>query len=144
MAEILHDFPITAPRPRIYAAVATPAGLDEWWTLRAKGEPSAGATYELFFGEGYDWRATVTQCEPDRMIEWEITRADTDWESTRVSVELSDRPEGITWVRFAHRGWPAGNEHFRVSSCCWAMYLRVLRRFVEFGERVPYADRLSI
>jgi hypothetical protein len=30
------------------------------------------------------------------------------------------------------------------SSYCWAMYLRLLRRNVEAGEVVPYAQRLDV
>jgi uncharacterized protein YndB with AHSA1/START domain len=30
-----------------------------------------------------------------------------------------------------------------VSCYCWAMYLRVLRRYLEHGERVPYEGRLD-
>ena len=56
-------------------------------------------------------------------------------------------PEGLDrwWTRrssgFSHTGWPSANEHFRVSSYCWAMYLRVLRRYLEHGEVVPYEQR---
>ncbi len=55
-------------------------------------------------------------------------------------------PEGggaRTRVQFRHNGWPHVNEHFRVSSYCWALYLRLLRRHVELGETVPYEDRLD-
>ena len=51
---------------------------------------------------------------------------------------------GRTWVRFKHTGWPDAGEHYRTSSHCWALYLRILRRFVEHGETVPYADRLNV
>jgi len=46
-------------------------------------------------------------------------------------------------VRFCHRGWPAENEHYRVSCHCWALYLRLLRRQVEYAESVPYEQRLD-
>jgi hypothetical protein len=49
-----------------------------------------------------------------------------------------------TWVDFYHSSWRHANDHYRTTSCCWAMYLRVLRRFLEHGERVPYADRLDV
>ena len=48
-----------------------------------------------------------------------------------------------TQVRFRHVGWPAPNEHWRISNFCWAMYLRVLRRSLEYGEAVPYEGRLD-
>jgi hypothetical protein len=36
------------------------------------------------------------------------------------------------------------NDHFRISCYCWPMYLRLLRRHIEHGEVVPYADRLDV
>jgi hypothetical protein len=44
---------------------------------------------------------------------------------------------------FAHRGWPEANDHYRTSSFCWAMYLRLMKRHLETGEQVPYAIRLD-
>jgi uncharacterized protein YndB with AHSA1/START domain len=34
--------------------------------------------------------------------------------------------------------------HYRVSCYCWAMYLRILKRYLEHGETVPYAKRLDV
>jgi hypothetical protein len=34
--------------------------------------------------------------------------------------------------------------HYRTSSFCWAMYLRLLKRYVEHGEVVPYEKRLDV
>lgn len=142
MPDILHDFPVRAPALRTWAMFSTPVGLDAWWTLRSEGEAALGATYRLYFGPDYDWRARVTACEPGRLFELEFTEAMPDWRGTRVRAELSEQ-DGVTTVRFAHLGWPERSEHFRVSSFCWAMYLRLLRRHVEVGEVVPYDLRLE-
>jgi uncharacterized protein YndB with AHSA1/START domain len=143
MADILQDFPINAAPERVFAAISSPDGLDQWWTVRSAGRAAAGAEYELGFGPEYDWRARVTRCMPGAEFELEMTRADADWTGTRVAFHLSPRPAG-TWVQFSHVGWPDANEHYRISCHCWAMYLRVLRRYLEHGERVPYADRLDV
>ena len=142
MPDIRHDFPIKAPGERVFEAVATPAGLDAWWTQRSEGVPSEGAEYELSFGPDYDWRAKVTRCVKGSEFELEIVRADEDWTGTRVGFRLEPE-EGFTQVRFYHEGWPDGNEHYRISCFCWAMYLRILKRYLEHGEFVPYADRLD-
>ena len=47
-------------------------------------------------------------------------------------------------VRFSHSGWRSENEHYRLSSYCWAMYLRLMRRFAEAGEQVPYDHRMIV
>lgn len=143
MTDILHDFPIRAPADRVFSGFTSPELLDEWWTARSAGRPETGTEYQLWFGPGYDWRAIVTVAEPGHRFELRMTRSDPDWEGTQVGVQLEPH-DGSTMVRFSHRGWKDANEHFRISSFCWAMYLRVLRRFLEHGERVPYERRLEV
>jgi uncharacterized protein YndB with AHSA1/START domain len=147
MPDILHDFPVSAPPARVFAAIATPAGLDAWWTLGCEGAPSVGATWRMNFGPGYRWTAAVRAFAADREIEWELVEADDDWRGTRVAIALAPSGEpgnDATQVRFRHTGWRAANDHYRTSSFCWAMYLRLMKRFVETGERTPYAERLDV
>ena len=142
MADIYQDFPIHSPPDRVFWAVSDPAGLDSWWTKSAAGKPAPGEEYILGFGPQYDWRGAVVTCIPHREFELLMTSADPDWLGTRVGFQLDNR-DGRAWVRFRHIGWPEVNEHFRISCHCWAMYLRILRRFLEHGERVPYEVRLD-
>jgi uncharacterized protein YndB with AHSA1/START domain len=143
MPDIFHDFPIQVPAARVYQAVSTPADLDQWWTVRSTGTPRLGAPYELWFGPKYDWRATVTGCAPDREFDFEMTRADPEWVGTKVGFRLQANG-GATLVRFHNLGWPRPSEQYRISCYCWAMYLRVLRRYLEHGETVPYERRLDV
>jgi uncharacterized protein YndB with AHSA1/START domain len=143
MADIFHDFPIKSPMDHVFRGVSTPEGLDTWWTKRSSGSRLEGADYELSFGPEYDWSAKVTRCVPDTEFELLMVRADSDWIGTRVGFRLEHRG-GLTWVRFHHTGWPSANEHYRISCCCWAMYLRILRRHLEHGESVPYESRLDV
>jgi uncharacterized protein YndB with AHSA1/START domain len=143
MADIFHHFCIKAPRQKVFQAISTTAGLDAWWTERSKGTPTEGAEYELWFAPEYDWRAVVSRCVPDAEFELRMTSAQEDWMETRVGFHL-DEKEGLTEARFHHSGWPEPNEHYRISCYCWAMYLRLLKRYVEHGEVVPYEDRLEV
>ena len=142
MVDTFQDLPIKAPPDRVYQAISTPEELDRWWTKRSAGKPVEGAQYELWFGPEYDWRAQVTRCVANHEFEVQMTLADADWLGTRVGFHLESKP-GSTWVRFCHTGWPSANEHYRISCHCWAMYLRILRRYLEHGEIVPYEDRLD-
>ncbi len=144
MPDIFHDFPIQAPPARVFAAVSTPAGLDQWWTARSSGTPAIGNEYVLWFGPEFDWRGRVTRCVPDSAFELEIVRAGPDWVGSRVAVRLAPAAGGGTQVRFTHTGWPEANEHYRISCYCWAMYLRILKRYLEAGETVPYERRLDV
>jgi len=143
MPDIFHDFPISAPRARVFGAVSSPQGLDSWWTKTSAGEPRDGAEYDLGFGPQYAWRARVTRVVEDWEFELQLVEADGDWTGTRVGFDLEGDGD-TTQVRFHHTGWPSLNEHYRVSCYCWAMYLRILRRFLEHGETVPYENRLEV
>jgi len=143
MSDIFHDFPIKASRSRVFQAVATPEGLDSWWTKRSSGEPAENAEYDLWFAPKYHWRAVVSSVTPDTEFELKLTNAQEDWQGTRVGF-LLEETDGVTKVRFHHTGWPEANDHYRGSSFCWAMYLRLLTRYVERGEVVPYEERLDL
>jgi uncharacterized protein YndB with AHSA1/START domain len=143
MADIEQELPIAAPLERVYEAVSTPAGLNEWWTKTASGVAALGAEFTLGFGPEYQWRGVATRVEAPGVFELRLTASDADWKGTKVGFELSSRA-ATTWVHFYHRGWPVANQHFRVSCHCWALYLRILRRHLEDGEAVPYERRLMV
>jgi uncharacterized protein YndB with AHSA1/START domain len=143
MPDIDHEFSVHASAPQVFAAVATADGLNAWWTLTCKGQPAAGNDYQLGFGAGYDWIGHVTECTENEAIEWQIESGDEDWNGTRVALRLKDTGDGSTAVRFRHSGWPADNGHYRGSTYCWAMYLRLMKRHVEHGETVAYETRLE-
>lgn len=143
MPDILHDFPIGASIERVFEAISLPHHLDQWWTKRSAGSPGQGAEYELWFGPGYDWRAVIEAFDPPGVLEYRMTEADREWQGTRVGFQLEKNGSG-TQVRFQHVGWPHQTDHFRTSSFCWAMYLRILRRYLEHGEQVPYELRLEV
>jgi len=143
MPDIYSDFPVQVPAADVFRVVSTPAGLDQWWTKRSAGTPQVGAEYELWFGPEYDWRARVTACAAPRHFEIEITRAGADWLGTRVGFDITGQGS-TSQVRFYHTGWPLSNEHYRSSCYCWPMYLRILRRYLEHGETVPYEQRLDV
>jgi uncharacterized protein YndB with AHSA1/START domain len=143
MPDILHDFVIRRPPDVVFTGIAEPSGLDQWWTSRSRGRPAVGEEYELWFGPDYDWRAVVIEMIPDRRLVWRIATAMPDWVGTVVGFDLATSALG-TDVQFRHEGWAEASGHFRTSSYCWAMYLRILARHLEHGETVPYEDRLAV
>lgn len=144
MADIIHEFLVGAPATEVFELIATPEGLAQWWTRASSGRVVEGAEYELDFGPGHVWAGVVTRCEPPNRFELRITRAHPDWLETRVGFALAPAEGSVTRVTFHHTDWPAANEHWRMSNYCWAMYLRIMRRYLEYGEVVPYGTRLKV
>lgn len=143
MINLFHYFPINAPLEKVFECVSTAKGLDIWWGNSSTGKPAIGETYRLYFGAGYNWEAIVSKFTPNKEFELTITKADSDWMNSKVGFMLSDK-NNVTEVHFYHIGWKEDNEHYRISNFCWAMYLRILKRYLEFGEEVPYEDRLNV
>jgi uncharacterized protein YndB with AHSA1/START domain len=143
MPDIHHHFPIQAPPEKVFEAISTPQGLDRWWSKITKGIPALGETFQFNFGPEYNWTAVVTKYVPATEFELQFANSDDDWFGSKVGFILNKKSEG-TEVQFYHTGWKEDNAHYRISNFCWAMYLRLLKRNLEFGEEVPYEMRLDV
>lgn len=143
MPDIVHNFPINGSTSIVFEAITSPQGLDSWWSKACAATPGPHAEYQFNFGPGHDWLAQVTRWDLDKEFELQFNKADADWTGSRINFRLTNR-NGQTEVLFSHTGWPEANQHYQISCFCWAMYLRLLKRFVEFGEVVPYESRLDV
>jgi uncharacterized protein YndB with AHSA1/START domain len=140
--DIEHELVISAPLDRVWDCLATADGLNAWWTNTSQADARLGGHFVFGFDEQHQWWGTVCRFAVKAEIEWEMTRTDPmpDWLGTRVGAQLSIAGKG-TRLHFHHRGWAAATEHMRVSSYCWATYLRLLARYCVMGEIVPYRRR---
>jgi len=140
MCSILHDVYINKIPAIVFDAITTANVLCSWWTLNSSGSPVLHSVYRFYFSPEYDWRGTVTHVEYAKSIAWKMTHADDDWTDTSFGFNLNPHAGG-TLVEFYHRDWNSTNDHFRRSSYCWAMYLYLLKRYVELKEITPYSER---
>ena len=142
MPDIFHTLSIKASPPKVFEAISTAQGLSSWWTKESTGNPGLNEQYSLFFAPEYDWLANVSLYKENHVFELQLTKAMDDWLDTRVGFILKEA-DGLTKLSFYHMGWHEQSEHFCISSYCWAMYLRHLKRYVELGVFVPYDQRDS-
>jgi uncharacterized protein YndB with AHSA1/START domain len=143
MADIFHYFPINAPIENVFKQISTPAGIETWWAKTTSGKTEIGEIYHFYFEPDYNWTAIVSKYLSNVEFELIMQTSDKDWEGSKVGFRLIEK-NNLTEVHFYHTGWKEENEHFRISNFCWAMYLRILKRYLEFGEFVPYEDRLNV
>lgn len=143
MADIFHYFQINATVNKVFDTISTPNGIDMWWSKKSSGKAEVGEIFYFHFEPDYNWTAIVSKCIPDKEFELTIQNSDNDWSGSKVGFHLINK-NNFTEVQFQHLGWKEDNEHYRVSNYCWAMYLRLLKRYLEFGEVVLYSDRLNV
>lgn len=140
MADILHTVYIHKPTKDVFRAISQGDEFANWWTKMSSGRPALDAKYRFYFSPEYDWKAVMTNCEEDSHIAFQFVEADHDWMDTIMAFKLSN-VNGTTRTDFSHRGWRSTNEHFRRSSYCWAMYLNLLKIYVESGQISAFEDR---
>lgn len=138
--DIYHDVDISSSPAKVFRAVTEPKHLINWWPLTCEGVPKLGSTYNLFFGEEYNWFGEVIRFTEDKSFHIKMTDSDEDWQTTSFGFEL-ENINGKTRVKFQHVGWPSCNDHFRKSSFCWALLLQGLKNYVEKDIVIPFENR---
>lgn len=137
---IYHEFTIAAPIEQVFAAVSQPAELVNWWPLSCTGTPAVDESYNLHFGPEYDWYGEVSECESSQTFFIKMTQSDPDWNPTTFGFSLTEE-KGKVRLSFSHVGWKEINQHFRISSFCWAILLNGLKNYVEKGVILPFEER---
>ncbi|UOK42017.1 MULTISPECIES: SRPBCC family protein [Flavobacterium] len=141
MQTIYHDLIINVSREKVFEAVSTPQGLNNWWTLHCKGKPGLNEKYNLYFGEGYDWFASLSKFNENEAIEFSMTDAMEEWLPTSFGFILKQENGDRTYVQFYHTNWYEVSQEFRIASYCWANLLRELKQYLEKGIITPFEDR---
>lgn len=123
--------------------VSEPEKLNIWWTSSCIGAPNEGEIYSMQFGPDYKWKAKVTGIDAPNCIQFLMLEADKDWIDTKIDFRLKTEDDWVS-ILFEHSGWSEISDHYLMSSYCWAMYLRLIKRYLEAGEVIPYEKRLEV
>jgi uncharacterized protein YndB with AHSA1/START domain len=116
MAAIKHLFHIDAPRQKVYEAISTINGFQNWWTKQTSGDAGLGGVIAFRFGNpGMDFKVTkLTEATEVNMI---CVAGFDDWIGTTLTFFL-DENEGKTRVRFTHDNWAETGDNY--AACCFS------------------------
>jgi hypothetical protein len=104
------------------------------------GRPQLNEIYHFYFSDEYDWYATVSQVDKNKCIYFTMNTSNLDWPGTTFGFDLDTTNAG-TKVDFFHKDWQIENDHFKVTSYCWAMLLQGLKNLIEKNIVVPFEER---
>ncbi len=144
MPDIRHRVVVSAPPDHVYEAVATPAGISEWWTRDGvRGESKKGSRLEFFFGQPEPAAVMeITGLRTDEQVSWSCVGGADEWIGTALTFELT-RQGDETVVLFTHAGWQNPSEFMAHCSARWAYFLLSLKRYLETGKGTPFPDDLK-
>lgn len=140
MYHIHHQFTIHSGAEKIFRSISLPEELNNWWPKTSVGKPEVGEQYQLYFGPEYDWLAEITSVKENEHITWKMIRSMDDWMPTHFGFQLIPQIDR-TIVKFFHKNWQEANDHFAVSSYCWAILLNGLKNYCEHGIVIPFENR---
>jgi uncharacterized protein YndB with AHSA1/START domain len=132
MPAIKHLLHINASQQKVYEAISSINGLQNWWTVQTSGTDSDGGTISFRFGEtGPDFK--VIELIPHKKIKWECVAGPPDWIGTTLNFDM-DQNDGKTRVRFEHAGWAQDGDFYASCAFSWGRYLESLRQYSQTGK----------
>ena len=159
MPKIHHQLIIGTPAKTVYNALTTQAGLAAWWTPQTVAIPEIGSISQFGFGPAYVKKMKVVDLRPFEWVQWFCLEATEEWKGTTVAFalhegdrtalqqrypemhgQLQQQEDGkvLTLLIFEHDKWKEATSMFGECSYTWALFLRSLKSFCEFGKGRPY------
>lgn len=148
MVDIIHRVGIKAPLAKVYAAVASVAGVAGWWTEETSGESTPGGTLKVLFrapdgGEMGRMEFEVLELSLDQGVRWRVKAGPPEWLGTDVTFQLQQDGD-YTVVNFGHVNWREPVDFMRHCSTKWATFLLSLKQLVETGKGRPAPGDVKI
>jgi uncharacterized protein YndB with AHSA1/START domain len=138
MAELKHQIPINAAPAKVYAALATSAGLRGWWTADAKADEKAGGQAEFGFDKRQMvFRMTIDTLTSNRQVVWQCHGDHPEWNGTTLSWDI-EREDGATVLRFTHGGWKSVTDFCASCNSTWGELMHRLRDYAEGKNPGPH------
>jgi uncharacterized protein YndB with AHSA1/START domain len=137
MIDLFHNVPINAAPEKIYAAIATEAGMQGWWTRDTVMDARVGGKVEFGFDRrGMTFRMTITELAPNRAVRMSCSGDHPEWANTTLEWTIEQTGEGSV-LRFLHRGWRERSDFCASCNSMWGQLMFRLKGAVESGRPNP-------
>ena len=137
MPDLTHMVPIGAAPAKVYAAVATQAGMRGWWTADTQMEEKVGGKAEFGFDRREAvFRMTVETLDPAHRVVLRCHGDAPEWAGTTLAWTVEPAPEG-SLLRFTHRGWRDVTDFCASCNSMWGNLMFRLKAFAETGKPGP-------
>ena len=138
MAEIRHQIEIEAPPQKVYAALATEAGLRSWWTADTTADTKVGGKAEFGFDKhSMVFRMTIERLDPNRQVTWDCHGDNPEWVGTTLTWTISP-DEGGSLLRFTQGGWKDMTDMVATCNSTWGELMYRLKNYVEGKNPGPH------
>jgi uncharacterized protein YndB with AHSA1/START domain len=137
MTDLHYNIPIKATPAEIYAAIATQAGMQGWWTHDTWMEPRVGGTAEFGFDRRQMvFRMKIDALDPGRGVRMSCGGDHPEWRNTTLEWRIEPADGGAV-LKLDHRGWREATDFCASCNAMWGNLMFRLKAFVETGRPSP-------
>src|SRR5262249_41592410 len=137
MSTLYHSVPVNASPEKVYAAVATEAGMQGWWTKDTTMTAKVRGKAEFGFDERQMvFRMTIDEMKPNRSVKMSCSGDHPDWAGTTLEWVVEPTDQGSE-LRFFHRGLRDITPFMAGCNSMWGNLMFCLKRYVESGKPEP-------
>jgi uncharacterized protein YndB with AHSA1/START domain len=137
MTDFIHNVPIDASPDKVYAAIATQAGMQGWWTHDTVMTPKLGGKAEFGFGKrSMVFRMSIDEFKPNQSLRMSCSGDNPEWAGTTLQWRVAPSPTGSV-LHFEHRGWHECTDFAASCNSMWGQLMFRLKTFVETGKANP-------
>ena len=138
MAELKHQIPIKTTPAKVFAALATQAGLRGWWTAETNAEERVGGKAEFGFDRrGMVFRMRIEELAPGKRVVWSCSGDHPEWAGTTLTWDIAAE-NGSTVLRFTHGGWKSVTDFCAACNSTWGELMYRLKDFLEGKKPGPH------
>jgi uncharacterized protein YndB with AHSA1/START domain len=138
MADIHHQIPIEASPEKVYAALATQAGLRGWWTADARADEEVGGKAEFGFEKrAIVFRMIIEKLDPGQQVIWNCHGDHPEWDGTTLTWKIS-REDEATMLRFTHSNWKSFSDFCATCNSSWGELMYRIKDSVEGRNPGPH------
>jgi uncharacterized protein YndB with AHSA1/START domain len=131
MAELKHQIPISTTPAKVFAALATQAGLRGWWTADTAADEKAGGKAEFGFDKRQMvFRMRIEKLEPGKQVVWSCHGDHPEWNGTTLTWNIASE-DGGTVLRMSHNGWKSVSEYCTSCNSAWGELIYRLKDYAE-------------
>ena len=141
MTTLCHSVPIKTSPEKVYAAVATQAGMQGWWTRDTIMTPKVGGKAEFGFDNREAvFRMTIDELKPNEKVRMTCSGDQMEWAGTTLEWLIEPGTDG-SLLRFNQRGLRELTPFMIGCNSMWGHLMYRLKAFVETGKPDPQWTR---
>lgn len=142
------DLLLATPAEKVYEALTTQRGIEEWWTATSEVGTAVGELISIRFGPTFK-TMRIEVLRPNTEVRWHVTDAQlvapgltrtNEWIGTTIAFQLTPQPDYATRLTLEHIGLTPEVECYELCSQGWRQFLASLKRYVETGKGTPYVE----